>query len=86
MRSIIREDGYLVEVPPERCPAGHRLRPRGVLVGWSLCGCTRGHTGHRTYSCRFLVDGSECGLVVEEPPCVDPGARAGPWALLRASV
>jgi hypothetical protein len=25
MRSTVREDGWLVEVPPDRCPAGHPL-------------------------------------------------------------
>jgi hypothetical protein len=56
--SSIRQlpDGRVVEVPPERCPAGHPLLPRGTLVGWSPCDCTPGVHGHRTYTCRFLVD------------------------------
>src|SRR6476660_8375384 len=53
----IRPDGSVEEVPPERCPAGHPLLPCGTLVGWSPCGCTPGQSGHRTYTCRFIVDG-----------------------------
>jgi hypothetical protein len=32
-------------------------------VGWLPCGCTVGHTGHRTYWCH-------CGQVLEIPPCL----------------
>jgi hypothetical protein len=53
MSSIQLPDGTLVEIPPERCPAGHPLLPHGTLVGWSPCGCTPGESGHRTYTCYF---------------------------------
>jgi hypothetical protein len=79
MSSIPLPDGTVVEVPPERCPAGHPLRPRGTLVGWSPCDCTPGVHGHRTYTCRFLVNGSECGLVLSFPPCRDPKAGPSSW-------
>jgi hypothetical protein len=42
MSSIQLPDGTVVEVPPERCPAGHPLRSRGTLVGWSPYDCTGG--------------------------------------------
>ena len=67
-------DGTVVEVPPERCPAGHPLLPRGTLVGWSPCDCTPGVHGYRTYTCRYSVNGAECGLVLNFPPCRDPSA------------
>jgi len=34
------------------CQAGQRSASNPVhKVGWEPCGCTIGHTGHRTYSC-----------------------------------
>jgi hypothetical protein len=72
-------DGSVVEVAPERCPAGHPLLPHGTLVGWSPCDCTLGVHGHRTYTCRYLVDGRECGLVLSFPPCRDPSAGPSSW-------
>jgi hypothetical protein len=35
--------------------------------------------GHRTYTCRFLVNGRECGLVLSFPPCRDPSAGPSSW-------
>jgi hypothetical protein len=61
MRSRLRSDGSVEEVSPERCPAGHPLLPHGTLVGWSPCDCTPGVHGHRTYTCRFLVDSASAG-------------------------
>jgi hypothetical protein len=49
---------------PDTYRARHPLLPRGTLVGWSPCGCTVGVSGHRTYTCRYMVDGAECGLVL----------------------
>lgn len=40
------------ERAPSRCPAGHRLTPNRVLVGWIPCDCTPGAGGHRTWTCR----------------------------------
>jgi hypothetical protein len=79
--SSIRQlpDGTVVEVPPDRCPAGHPLLPHGTLVGWLPCDCTPGVHGHRTYRCRFLVDGAECGRVIYFPPCLDPSAGPASW-------
>ena len=74
MRSTQRPDGSLEEIPPERCPAGHPLLPHGTLVGWSPCDCTPGVHGYRTYTCRYSVNGAECGLVLNFPPCRDPSA------------
>ena len=53
-------------------------RPLTHFVGWSPCGCTPGVSGHRTYTCRFLVDGRECGRVLSFPACRDPSA----WAVV----
>jgi hypothetical protein len=78
-RQSLALDGSLVEVPPERRPAGHPLLPDGTLVGWSPCGCTVGSSGHRTYTCRYIVDGVECGLVLSFPPCRDPTAEPSSW-------
>jgi hypothetical protein len=33
------------------------------------CDWTPGVHGHRAYTCRFLVNGSECGRVTYFPPC-----------------
>jgi len=71
-----RPDGTLVEIPPERCPAGHPLLPRGTLVGWSPCDCTPSVHGHRTYTCRHLVDGTECGSL-GKPVMLRRGQRHG---------
>jgi hypothetical protein len=79
MRSGMRADGSVEEIPTEHCPAGHPLLPRGTLVGWSPCDCTPGVHGHGTYRCRFLVDGRECGLVLNFPPCRDPSAGPSSW-------
>jgi hypothetical protein len=79
MRSRIRRDGSVEEVPPKRCPAGHPLLPHGTLVGWSPCDCTPGVHGHRTYTCRYPVNGAECGLVLSFPPCRDPSAGPASW-------
>jgi hypothetical protein len=79
MSSMQRPDGTLVEIPPERCPAGHPLLPHGTLVGWSPCDCTSGVHGHRTYTCRFIVNGAECGRVLSFPPCRDPSAGPSSW-------
>jgi len=35
--------------------------------------------GHRTYTCRYPVNGSECGLVLSFPPCRDPTAGPASW-------
>ena len=76
MSSIQLPDGSVVEVAPECCPAGHPLLPRGTLVGWSPCDRTPGVHGHRTYTCRYPVNGRECGLVLSFPRCRDPSAGA----------
>ena len=52
------------EQRPERCPGGHVYVGGEYLVGWLPCGCTVGHTGHRTYWCQH------CGHVLEIPPCL----------------
>ena len=59
MHSKRLPDGTVVEIPPERCPAGHPLLPRGTLVGWSPCDCTPGVRGHRTYTCRYIINGTD---------------------------
>ncbi|MFI0404566.1 hypothetical protein [Actinomadura sp. 3N508] len=47
---------------PFLCPAGHRLEPGRVIVGWSPCICPpcdergRGLRGHRTYLCLDCKD------------------------------
>jgi hypothetical protein len=79
MRSRLRPDGSVEEIPPERCPAGHPLLPRGTLVSWSPCDCTPGVRGPRTYRCRYLVDNVECGLAMYFPPCRDPSAGPSSW-------
>jgi hypothetical protein len=50
-----------------------------TLVGWSPYDCTPGVHGHTHYTCRFLVEGVECGGVLSSPPCRDPSA--GPTVL-----
>jgi hypothetical protein len=60
---------------PRRSPAA----PAGTLVGWSPCDCTSGVHGHRTYTCRFIVNGAECGRVLSFPPCRDPSAGPSSW-------
>jgi hypothetical protein len=79
MRSKRLPDGSIAEVPPERCPVGHPLLPHGTLVGWSPCGCTPGVSGHRNYTCRFIIDGRECGRVLNYPECRDPSAGPSSW-------
>ena len=44
MRSSIRRDDSLLEIPPERCPAGHLVR-HGTLVGWSHAPALLGAAG-----------------------------------------
>jgi hypothetical protein len=52
----------VVEVDqPERCPNGHRLGPRAVIVGYLPCICSWPERGHRTFACR------ECSAVVYLP-------------------
>jgi hypothetical protein len=41
--------------------------------------CTPGVRGNRTYTCRYLVNGTECGLVLNFPPCRDPNAGPASW-------
>jgi hypothetical protein len=55
------------ERPPADCPGGHAYVGGAVIIGWEPCGCTVGHTGHRTYWCL------RCGHVLEVPPCVRVG-------------
>jgi hypothetical protein len=52
---------------PSHCPAGHRLAAGPVLVGWLPCRCQWPALGHRTWLCRLVVDGRECGLVISVP-------------------
>jgi hypothetical protein len=52
----------IVEVgQPTLCPAGHRLGPRTVLVGFLPCFCRWPESGHRTFACR------ECGATLYQP-------------------
>jgi hypothetical protein len=67
MQLVQREDGMWAEVRPTHCPAGHRLRQGQVLVGWTPCTCQPEHSGHRTYTCRTVVDNRECGAVIHDP-------------------
>ena len=60
-------------------PRRPRAPAHGTLVGWSPCDCTPGVHGHRTYTCRFPVNGAECGLVLSFPPCRDPNAGPASW-------
>ncbi len=53
---------------PEFCPAGHRLVPGRMLVGWQPCGCSA-IGGHRDIECLELVGGRECGQRWERPEC-----------------
>jgi hypothetical protein len=52
-------DGRWFAYPPKHCPAGHRLQPRRMVVGFQVCGGD--HTGgHTTWTC-------ECGATVYAP-------------------
>jgi hypothetical protein len=62
MRLHINPDGTAVELAPEQCPAGHRLGPGQVIVGWLSCTCTSGTLGHRTWTC------ATCHRVQYDPP------------------
>jgi hypothetical protein len=53
-------------------------RRSALWKAW-LEGDPPGVHGHRTYTCRFLVDGRECGLVLSFPPCRDPDAGPLSW-------
>jgi hypothetical protein len=44
------------EQRPELCPGGHMYVGGEFLVGWEPCGCTVGHTGHRTYWCQHRAE------------------------------
>jgi hypothetical protein len=57
-----------VERHPSQCPVGHRYQAGGVLIGWLPCRCSYPAMGHRTWLCRYVVDGRECGLVAYAPP------------------
>ena len=46
-----------VEPRPERCPAGHPLGPRTVLLGWDGCQCTPAG-GHRLWTCQTCPRGT----------------------------
>lgn len=52
----------VVEVgAPTRCPDGHQLGPRAVIVGYLPCICSWPERGHRTFACR------ECGATFYLP-------------------
>ena len=53
---------------PSHCPAGHRLAPGRVQVAWLTCRCQHPALGHRTWLCRYVVNGQECGLITFSPP------------------
>jgi hypothetical protein len=64
MGSIRRPDDNVVEVPPERCPAGHPLLPHGTP---GRLGAMRLHAsvaGHCTYTYRYPRDSS-----AQDPRC-----------------
>lgn len=58
--SLRRVDRGWAETPPGRCPNGHTLGPRQVLVGSYVCSCEVHH--HRTHRCRT------CDSVTYTPP------------------
>jgi len=60
----LMSDMAVSEQQPERCRCGNVYGAGEYLVGWLPCGCTVGHTGHRTYWCQH------CGHVLEIPPCL----------------
>ncbi len=60
-------DHAVTEQRPADCPGGHAFVGGSVIIGWEPCGCTAGHTGHRTYWCL------RCGHVLEVPPCMRVG-------------
>lgn len=68
--------GPSIERAPTRCPNGHRLGPRTVLVGWVPCDCTPGAGGHRVYTCR------SCDVTIGRPPHVGPPRPGVQWATL----
>lgn len=53
-------DGTWMTLPPKRCPNGHTLGPRNVLVGHRACNGNH-HGGHQTWRCLH------CNLVVFGP-------------------
>lgn len=66
------------ERAPTRCPNGHRLGPRRVVVGWTPCTCATalrpsGATGHRTYLC--IV----CDAEILIPPHTGPPFSGVQW-------
>src|SRR5438046_1700325 len=65
-----RQKGIIVwaESRPSHCPAGHRLQPNQVLIGWLSCQCPYPALGHRTWLCLYIVDDCECGLIIYRPP------------------
>lgn len=66
---VERTDGTWAMVGPARCPHGHPLGPRRVLIGWAPCRCR----GHHTWTCQVdTADGELCGASVYHP---EPGAR-----------
>ena len=76
--------GEKIELPPERCPAGHAIGPpvggvTRMTVGWQHCRCdavaSSAAPGHRTYFC--LKPGCPEPLLLR-PACTgNPhGARA----------
>jgi hypothetical protein len=52
---------------PSHCPAGHRLGPGRVLIGWLGCRCPYPALGHRTWLCCYIVNDRKCGLMVYHP-------------------
>lgn len=59
-RRLYLRAGRWTEPAPRWCPNGHRLGPRGVLVGAMPCRRIGGH--HRTHTCLA------CGAVIYSPP------------------
>ncbi len=70
--TLVRRGGKWTMVGPARCPVGHPLGPRRVLIGWSPCRCR----GHHTWTCQVeLPSGRLCGTTVLHP---EPGERCRP--------
>ena len=53
---------------PRRCSGGHRFAPNGLLVRWLPCRCSFPALGHRSWLCRYVVEGRECGLIFSRAP------------------
>lgn len=64
------EGGRWVSWSPSHCPAGHRLGPGKVVIGWYTCHC-RGGSGHAVYHCTHgdQDPATWCGQVVLVPSC-----------------